>query len=62
MLINGMVTTMLSESLVHVIRGFGLPVAEQFRFTFPPSTTDMLPVILMFFGGTKSKKRRNKEP
>ena len=62
MLSNGMVTTLLSESLVHVIRGFGLPLAEQFRFTFPPSMTDVLPVIFMFLGGTKSKKRRSEEP
>ena len=58
MLSNGMVTALLSESFVHVIRGFGLPLAEQFRFTFPPSMTDVLPVIFMFLGGTKKQEKK----
>ena len=52
LLVKGMVTTLLSESLVHVIRGFGLPLAEQFMFTFPPSMTEVFPVISIMLGGT----------
>lgn len=39
MLVNGMVTTLLSESLVHVIIGGGLPSDKHFSVTFPPSAT-----------------------
>ena len=56
MSVDGMVTLLLSEGLVHVIRGFGLPLAEQFRFTFPPSMTDVFPVIPMMLGGTAMAK------
>ena len=56
MLFNGMATLLLSESLVHVMCGFGLPLAEQFRFTFPPSMTDVFPVIPMMLGGTAMAK------
>ena len=57
MFINGMVTTLLSESLVHVMVGFGLPLAEQFRFTFPPSIT-VFPVMLVMLDETESKQRK----
>ena len=59
MLINGMVTTMLSESLVHVMLGLGLPSAEQFSVTLPPSIT-VLPVISLMRGGTKSQQENGK--
>ena len=45
-----------------MISGFGLPLAKQLRFTFPPSITDVFPVNLAFLGGTKSKKRRGEGP
>lgn len=59
-LINGMVTFLLSESLVHVMLGGGLPFTEQFKVTLPPSIT-VLPVIFMILDGTESKHRRGGE-
>ena len=51
MLINGMVTVWLSESLVHLKLGVGLPLRGQFSVTFSPSLT-MFPVISEMLGGT----------
>ena len=39
MSVNGMVTTVLSDSLLHVMFGVGLPSARHFRVAFPPSVT-----------------------
>ena len=55
MLINGMVTTLSSESLVHVVFGSGVPLAEQFIVTFSPSVT-VFPVISVMLGGTAKVK------
>ena len=55
MLINGMVTTMLSESLFHVMLGCGVPLAKQFSVTFCPSVT-VFPVISVMLGGTAKVK------
>ena len=55
MLINGMVTTMSSESLVHIVFGSGVPLAEQFSVTFSPSVT-VFPVISVMLGGTAKVK------
>ena len=60
MLINGMVTTLLSESLVHVMLGVGLPSAEHLSVTLSPSVT-FFPVILVILGGTKGNERRGEE-
>ena len=57
MLINGMVTAWLSESLIHVMVGFGFPSARHFSVTFPPSNT-FCPVMLVMLDETESKQRR----
>ena len=61
MLINGMVTAWLSESLVHVMVGFGFPSAKHFRVTFPLSITVFCPVMLVMLDETESKQRRGEE-
>ena len=55
MLINGMVTTLLSESLVHVMLGVGFPSAMHFRVTFSPSIA-VFPLIPEMLGGTAITK------
>ena len=59
MLINGMVTTLLSESLVHVMIGVGLPSAKHFSVTLPPSVT-VLPAISVIRGLTESQQGNGK--
>ena len=58
-LINGMVTTFLSEILVHVIVGVGLPSTMHLSVTFPPSIT-VVPVTSEMLDRTIKKKRRGK--
>lgn len=58
-LINGIVTTLLSEILVHVIVGVGLPSTMHFSITFPPSMT-VAPVTSEMLDGTIKKKRGGK--
>ena len=54
--VNGMKTTLLSEGLVHVMFGVGLPSAEQFSVMFPPSVTVWFSENTVMLGGsTKSK-------
>ena len=55
MLRNGMVTVLLSESLVHVILGVGFPSAEHFSVTLPPSVT-VCPITSVRLGGTGKAK------
>lgn len=50
--VNGPVTALLSESLVHVMYGAGLPSAAHFSVMFPPSVTVWFPEISMMLGGT----------
>ena len=51
-----MKTTLLSEGLVHVMFGVGLPSAEQFSVMFPPSVTVWFSENTVMLGGsTKSK-------
>lgn len=45
-------TVLLSESLVHVIFGAGLPSARHFSVMLPPSVTVWFPDISMMLGGT----------
>ena len=52
-----MLTTLLSESLVHVIFGAGLPLARHFSVMFPPSVTVWFPEISVMFGGTAKEQR-----
>ena len=54
--VNGMKTTLLSEALVHVMFGVGLPSAEQFSVRFPPSVTVWFPEITVMLGGSKNSK------
>ena len=60
MWINGMVTAWLSESLVHVMVGFGFPSAKHLNVTFSPSNT-FCPVMLVMLAETESKQRRGGE-
>ena len=55
MSINGMVTIRLSESLVHVIVGFGFPTAKHFSVTFSPSLA-FCPVMLVMLDETAAAK------
>ena len=50
MSVNVMSTTLLLESLVHVIFGVGLPSARHLSVTFPPSVTVWLPKISVIIG------------
>ena len=59
MLINGMVTTLLSKSLVHVMVGVGLPSAKHFSVTLLPSVT-VLPAISVIRGLTESQQGNGK--
>ena len=59
MLINCMVTTLLSESLVHVMIGVGLPSAKHFSVTLPPSAR-VLPAISVIRGLTESQHGNGK--
>lgn len=55
---RGKVTTLLLETLVHVMRGSGFPTAaSQFRVTLSASVTLWLPDILVMAGGTEKKVR-----
>ena len=55
---RGKVTTLLLETLVHVMRGSGFPTAaSQFRVTLSASVTLWLPDILVMAGGTEKKKQ-----
>ena len=58
MSINGMVTTMLSGSIVHVVFGSGVPLAEQFSVTFSPSIA-LFPVISVMLGGTAKANKQD---
>ena len=50
-------TTVLSESLVHVIVGFGFPSAEQFKVNSAGAVTfRSLEVIMLLGGATKSNE------
>ena len=52
---NGMVTTMPSETLVHVIVGFGIPSAEQFKVNSAGAVTlTSLEMAMLLGGATKS--------
>lgn len=56
---RGKVTTLLLETLVHVMRGSGFPTAaSQFRVTLSASVTLWLPDILVMAGGTEKKKSK----
>ena len=52
MSVKGIMTTLLSDSLVHVMFGIGLPSAMHFSVTFLPSVTVWLPELSVMFGGT----------
>ena len=55
---RGKVTTLLLETLVHVMRGSGFPTAaSQFRVTLTASVTLWLPDILVMAGGTEKKSK-----
>ena len=56
MLANVMLTTLLSESLVHVMVGVGLPSATHFSVTFPPSVTGWFLEIAVMVGGTAKQQ------
>ena len=51
-----MVTTLLLEGLVHAVFAVGLPSAEQFSVTFPPSATVWFPEISVMPGGSAKGK------
>ena len=53
-----MVTTMLSGSIVHVVFGSGVPLAEQFSVTFSPSIA-LFPVISVMLGGTAKANKQD---
>ena len=55
MLTNGMLTTLLSESVIHVMLGVGLPSAKHFSVTVPP-TIKVSPVISLMLGGTETRE------
>ena len=57
MSVNGMLTILLSESLVHVMFGVGLPSARHCSVTFPPSITVWYPEISVMFDGTAKEQR-----
>ena len=57
MSVNGMLTILLSDSLVHEMFGVGLPSARHFSVTFPPSVTVWYPEISVMFGGTAKEQR-----
>ena len=46
-------TTVLSESLVQVIVGFGIPSAEQFKVKSAGAITSRSVVVTMFFVGSR---------
>jgi len=52
-----MLTTLLSENIVHVMFGVGLPSATHFSVTFPPSITVWFSEISVMFGGTAKEQR-----
>ena len=55
-MLKGMVTIVLSESLVQVIVGLGFPSAEQFKVNSSDTDTVWSPEVAMLLGGsTKSK-------
>ena len=52
---KGIETTVLSQSLVQVIAGFGFPSAEQFKVNLAGAVTFRSVEVIMLFGGaTKS--------
>ena len=54
---KGIVTTVLSESLVQVIVGFGFPSAEQFKVNSAGAIKVWSPEVTILLGGaTKSNK------
>ena len=54
-------TTVLSESLVQVIVGFGFPSAEQFKVSSAGAVTfTSLEMIMLLAGSTKSRSALNK--
>ena len=48
---KGIVTTVLSESLVQVIVGFGFPSAEQFKVNSAGAVMVWLLEVIMLLGG-----------
>ena len=53
---RGKVTTLLSETLVQLMRGCGFPTAaSQFRVTLSPSVAVWLPDMFVIAGGTARK-------
>ena len=49
--------TLLSPSFVHVMSGWGLPVALQNKFKLFPSTTFLSDGAVIITGGTKTKQK-----
>ena len=61
-MVKGKVTTLLSESLVQVTFGAGLPSAVQFRDTWSPLFSVWLPEMCVIFGASKEvQKNTGKE-
>ena len=56
MSVNVMLTTLLSDSLVHIMFGIGLPSARHFSVTLSPSVTVWLPEISTMVGGTAKQQ------
>lgn len=56
MSVNGMVTTMLSDSLLHVMFGVGLPSARHFSVAFPPSVTVWFSEVPVMVDETAKKR------
>lgn len=59
---KGIVTAVLSETLVQVIFGLGFPSAEQFKVNSAGATTVWLLEVVMLLGGaTTTKDKKNKK-
>ena len=54
--VNGIEITLLSETLVHVMCGAGLPTARHFSVEFSPSVIVWFPEISVMFGETAKTK------
>lgn len=55
--VNGMMTTLLSRSLLHVMFGVGLPHGMHFSVTLSPSVTVWFPEISLMLDKTANKAR-----